>query len=187
MMARRGIPRHKTFFVACEGESEDGYARLLQRFADGAGLRIQILAETIKKTGGEPMRLIANARAIIECHRKRSSLVGRFLLLDADQVGSPGHKRAAQNAAAAAELTLIWQDKCFEAMLLRHFNGYENDSPPTSKEALGRLRKVWPEYSKGMSAMDLHKRITLADVRRAAAGPLNADLAKLLRALGLLG
>ena len=185
-MTRRGIPRHRAFFVACEGESESGYARLLQQFAGAAGLRIQILAEAIKKTGGEPMRLIANAQAVIECHRKRNSLAGRFLLLDADRIAGPGHRREVQRAAEAAGLSLVWQDKCFEAMLLRHFKGRENDNPATSREALSRLQKLWPEYDKGMAAMDLHKRISLEDVRRAAASPLNADLAVLLKALGLL-
>ncbi len=182
------VPRRKVFFVACEGKSEQGYVALLQKFADSDDeLHIHILAK-VMDTYGDPMQLVNKAVLTIgsiERDKKESSSKGRFLLLDTDQLTNANHKKEAQRIAEKDELILIWQDTCFESVLLRHFKDHENDDPPTSEEALKCLEKVWPKYKKGMAAMDLKKRITLADVCRAAKSPLNPDLAILLEALGL--
>ena len=79
------IPRRKVFFVACEGESERGYAALLKEFADSIKLHIHIRTE-IMTTGGEPMDLVKKAcKAAIKHDKQGSSLAGRFLLLDTDR------------------------------------------------------------------------------------------------------
>ena len=176
----------KVFFVACEGESEQGYAKLLKRFANNSGRHIQIDTKLMKTSN--PKKLVQLACRAIGRRKQRDSLAGKFLMLDTDQMigGKPDFDHEIHKEAKSVGLILIWQDKCFESVLLRHFEGHENDSPATSKEALKKLQKVWPQYSKGMSGKDLEQRITLADVQRAAKSPLNEDLRILLKTLDLL-
>ncbi|MCY4195402.1 MAG: hypothetical protein OXD33_00525, partial [Rhodobacteraceae bacterium] len=88
--------------------------------------------------------------------------------------------------AAAGHITLIWQDCCFEAVLLRHLAGHEQDNPPTATVALTRLNAAWPGYSKGLSAHDLQKTLTLDMVKQVAQNPRNADSLRFLQEMDLL-
>lgn len=179
------IPPRKPFFVACEGETEESYIKLLNEFAEDIKLHIHIDRKVMEATGN-PKKLVKLALNAIERHTQRDFLAAKFLILDTDQIEDKSERDRISKKAQKNELTLIWQDKCFESVLLRHFEGHENDSPATSKEALKKLLRVWPQYSKGMLSKDLKKRITLADIQRAAKSPLNEDLRILLKALGLL-
>ncbi len=186
-MAR--IARRRRFFVGCEGESEQGYAALLQRFANETRLAIHIDARALSNAG-DPQSLVERAvAAIVQGERgARPPYVRRFLMFDTDQIGqNPNRDSRMLQIAQQNNLTLVRQDCCFEAFLLRHLQGYENDRPPDARVALNRLRGVWPQYRKGTPAQELAKRITLNDVQRAAANPLNADFAPFLDALGLTG
>ena len=62
MTRRLRIPRRKRFFVGCEGESEQGYAALLQGFANETGLAIHIDAKVMPKAG-DPLALVERAAA----------------------------------------------------------------------------------------------------------------------------
>ena len=111
----------------------------------------------------------------------------RFLLFDTDRLKqSPERDREMKKPASQNKLTLVRQDKCFESVLLRHFQGHETAHPMTSADALSRLEKIWPDYRKGVSAIELGKQIGLSDIRRAAKSSLNSDLATLLGVLGLM-
>jgi hypothetical protein len=181
------IPRRKRFFIACEGESEQGYAALLQKFANDAGQSIHIVAKVMIKAG-DPLAMTERAAATIRLEEggSKPTFVGRFLLFDTDLIGkNPGRDGQMIDAADKAKLTLIRQNICFESFLLRHFDGHENDDPATNLEALNRLKGVWPEYRKGTSAQDLAKQIQLEDTQKASKSPLNSDFAALLTAIGL--
>ena len=181
------IRRRKRFFIGCEGESEQGYAALLQRLADDAGLHVHITATVMTRTG-DPLAIAQKAVATIKREERGSkpAFVSRFLQFDTDVIGqNPDRDAEMTKIADAAGLVLIRQDRCFESFLLRHFPGHENDHPATSVEALRRLHDVWPEYHKGTAAQDLAKWIQLEDVQRAAQNRLNSDFAILLAAFGL--
>ncbi len=108
-------------------------------------------------------------------------------MFDTDRLGQKlDRDRELKKLANDNDLDLVRQDLCFESVLLRHFTGHENDSPATSSDALRRLQKKWPNYRKGMAAMELSKCIDQASVQRAARLPLNSDFRKLMVAIGLL-
>ncbi|BFG80356.1 hypothetical protein PTKU46_83900 [Paraburkholderia terrae] len=86
--------------------------------------------------------------------------------------------------AAENNITIVWQESCFEAVLLRHLPNKATHRPPDTPRAEAAIAKEWPTYKKGMSRSDLAKRITIASVRQAA--DVEPDLAELLRYLGLL-
>jgi hypothetical protein len=65
------------------------------------------------------------------------------------------------------QLHLVWQDSCHEAFLLQHLDGRSAARPPSSELALQASKRAWPEYSKGMAAMQLTARIDLNAVLRA--------------------
>lgn len=187
-MARKSkIPRRKRFFIGCEGESEQGYARLLQTFSDEMGLAVHIVAKVMLKSG-DPLKKAERAIAVLEQEARGSkpAFVGRFLQFDTDVIGqNPARDQEMNNLTSKKRIILIRQDICFESFLLRHFEGHEADQPATSEEALARLRGIWPEYRKGASAQELAQYIKLEHARRAASNPLNSDFEILFRALGV--
>ena len=187
MAKRPKILRRKRFFIGCEGDSEQGYAALLQMFANDAELSVHIVAKVMTKAG-DPLAMAQRAIATIEQDERgpKPSFVDRFLLFDTDLLGQNRDRdEKMKHVVRDAGLTLIRQNVCFESFLLRHFIGHENDRPATTAEAQIRLRGVWPEYNKGTPGQDLAKQIDLRDVQRASKNHLNSDLAILLSAIGL--
>lgn len=51
MRRRQKVIRRRRLFVGCEGESEQGYVALLQRFADERGNAVQIDGKVITHAG----------------------------------------------------------------------------------------------------------------------------------------
>ena len=188
MAKRRRILRRKRFFVGCEGESEQGYAALLQVFANTNGLAVHLDAKVLSKAG-DPLALVERAAAVIAQDEAgaKPPYVERFLLLDTDLFGqNRGRDARMFQMAQQTNLKLVRQDCCFEAFLLRHIDCRENDRPPSAPVALKRLIGVWPQYKKGTPAQELAERLTFEDVQKAAVNPLNADFAPFLGALGLI-
>lgn len=186
MVKRHSIPRRRRFFIGCEGESERGYAALLQMFAENIGLAIHIDANVVPRAG-DPLALAERASAmIIQGERgSKPAYVDKFLQFDTDCIGDkPERDEKMLRVACDASLTLIRQNICFESFLLRHFIGHENDSPATSANALSKLKIVFPNYKKGMSGQDLSKQVCFEDTQRVSANHLNSDFSVLLGSLG---
>ena len=110
---------------------------------------------------------------------------GRFVLLDKDQADAdPKKAQSAQNLAQQKGITIIWQDPCFEAVLLRHLPNCSTRRPATSQIAEAELKKEWADYTKGMQSASLEKRIDKAALTRVAAE--EPDLGALLSFLQLI-
>ena len=168
MAVQKKIPRRKRFFVGCEGKSEQGYAMLLQRFADDQGLAVHIESKDLRRAG-DPLALVEKAVAEIALgeRKPKSEYKSRFLIFDTDRLGQcPARDLEMRRLAAKSRLTLVRQDLCFESVLLRHFTGHLDDNPATSNEAFHRLTKVLAGYQKSMSAIDLAKNILITIVRK---------------------
>ena len=102
-----------------------------------------------------------------------------------EQIGAaPDPAERARRVAADNNITIIWQDPCFEAVLLRHLEGHATRRPPDTPEAGRALVRAWPEYQKPMPRAGLARRIDRASVLRAAA--VEPELEALLRCLGLI-
>jgi len=188
MGRRQKIRRRRRLFVGCEGESEQGYVALLQRFSNERGCAVHAESKVIPRAG-DPLALVERAIEMAEQGERGSkpAYSARFLLLDTDLIGqNPDRDARIDDLVARHNFSLLRQNCCFEAFLLRHTGGHDSDEPPTAAIALTRLQLVWPQYEKGLPACDLLKRITVEDVRRTARNPRSADLSALLKAFGLL-
>ena len=62
-------PQRQRIFVACEGDSEMGYAALLQRRADEAGLAIHLDVRECRS--GDPLKIVEKAVEELNSRGKR--------------------------------------------------------------------------------------------------------------------
>tara|TARA_R110002074_G_scaffold348310_1_gene518768 strand:+ start:1070 stop:1642 length:573 start_codon:yes stop_codon:yes gene_type:complete len=187
MGRRQKVRRRRRLFVGCEGESEQGYAALLQRFSDEQGGAVHAESRVVPRAG-DPLAIVERAIEMAAQGERGSkpAYSVRFLMLDTDLLGNnPGRDAQIDGLVERHNFVLLRQNCCFEAFLLRHFVGHANDEPPTAAIALTRLQAVWPQYKKGFPAQELRKQIALEDVQRAAQSPRNADFSSFLDAMGL--
>ena len=144
MQRRQRVRRRKRLFVGCEGESEQGYVSLLQRFADERGNAVQVDGKVITHAG-DPLAKIKRAIQIA-AHNQRGSkpaYSSRFIMLDTDLMGQNRPRDAEiPDLAAQHKFILLKQNCCFEAFLLRHIAGHYDDEPPTAALAETRLQAV---------------------------------------------
>ena len=91
----------------------------------------------------------------------------RGLLLDSDLRGD-NHNRdeRAVRLAEKNRIELIWQVPVHEAFILRHFKGFETHRPPDKRLAERQLRRVWPEYERGMDATGYERMLELGHLQR---------------------
>lgn len=156
----RYVPQRLRVLLSCEGSSERSYGRWLQTISERRGLHIHINSWIGGKGGGDFLSLVEAAvtHAKMERRGKRPYDV-KGLLLDVTQKGRNGIRdQKAYHLAEEDSLKLIWQDPDHEAFLLRHLPGCETLHPAVGM-TLRELIKHWPEYDKGMPALNLIKRI----------------------------
>jgi len=184
---RPSRPQRIPIFVGCEGESERSYIGLLGRLADQGPFPVHLDKVLLQPGGGDPL-------AIVECavqrlaHRRRTrqtAYQAQFVILDRDKWGkAPARDAQIADVAKRAELQLIWQAPCHEAILLRHLDNCAALRPPSTPVAEAQIAQRWPEYEKPMDTANLATRLDCKAVLRAAA--VEPDLARLIRAIGLL-
>lgn len=182
MNRRPKIERRARIFLGCEGESEQGYGAFLQRLADENSLKVHIVPVNLRPAG-DPLALAEKAVKAFITEQRKSGFAGKVILLDADRLEEPPDRgRRALELLRREGFTTIWQRPDHEGLLLRHFSGREQDDPPRGR-SMAALQAVWPEYRKNTSAVDLKKKLSLTDVRRASA--VVPELAALLALIGL--
>lgn len=181
-MSRLRIPQRVRVYLGCEGQSEQSYGARLGQIADSVGLHVYIDNDVLG--GGDPLALVDLAiRRIAAKEAKRGDFAHRAILLDRDRFGlSPERDRQIVPLAQKHDLQLIWQSPCHEGLLLRHFEGQGATHLATSDLALQALRRVWPDYYKGMSASLLAARVGLTTARRA--GLAETEFAAFLDQIG---
>ena len=183
-MPRRPAARNKRkrVFVACEGESERGYAGFLWELAEARGLSLHFDLQLCR--GGDHLAVVEAAR---DRMKRRAQQHGQFwkqaVFLDGDRrLENAERTRQAARMIAQSGLLPIWSTPCLEALILRHFPGRENAEPPTSDLALQELRRHWPDYRKPISRQALRTKFDISHVQRAA--ETNPDLLSFLKDIG---
>lgn len=178
------IPQRKPIFIGCEGESEQGYAGFLQDLIHEAELHVHLNIEVLK--AGDPLARIELAiRKLAQLRKTRGTFNDKFVFLDTDQLAlSADRAHRARELAAANNIRIVWQDPCFEAVLLRHFAEKTAQRPPTNQAVENAIRHEWPGYQKPMSRAELAKKIDRDSVARAAS--VEDDLMALLQCIGLM-
>lgn len=180
------IPQRRPVYIGCEGASEASYAGLLQDMLRDANLAVHLVIEELGPGAGDPLARIDMAvRRLAQLRRTRTAPTERFALLDADQAArDPQRAERARRLAGDSNITIIWQDPSFEAVLLRHLEGHTTRRPPDTLEAGRSLVRAWPDYQKPMPRAGLARRIDRASILRAAA--VEPELEALLRCIGLI-
>lgn len=180
------IPQRRPVYIGCEGASEASYAGVLQDMCLNANLAVHLVIEELGPGAGDPLARIEMAvRRLAHLRRTRIAPAERFALLDADQAArDPQRAERARRVASDSNITIIWQDPCFEAVLLRHLEGRTTRRPPDTPEASRALLRAWPDYQKPMLRAELARRIDRTSVLRAAG--VEPELEVLLRCLGLI-
>jgi hypothetical protein len=174
-------------FLGCEGESEQGYGTLIARLLIESRESVYLRAELLRPGGGDPLALVECAiERIAQARKTRGTVYAvRGVLLDSDTRGvSQIRDQQAVTLADENGIMLIWQDPCFEAVLLRHLDGCHALRPQTCAIAMTELRRRWPDYAKGLPAADLARRISRMEIERCAG--VESELAAFLRAVGFL-
>ncbi|MBU6394113.1 MAG: RloB domain-containing protein [Sphingomonadales bacterium] len=178
-------PQRVPIFVGCEGESERGYVRFLGRLAEVMGLAVHLDPEVLQPGGGDPLAIVELAvKRLLQGRRKQTVYAAKFVMLDRDKWGqAPARDAQVAGVAARAGLSLIWQDPCHEAMLLRHLEACAAMRPQTTALAEAALWQRWPDYSKPMDGTVLARRLDHAAVLRAIA--VEPELALMINTIGL--
>lgn len=183
---RSSILLRRPVFVGCEGESESGYAGLLQDMIREANVPVHLLIADLGIGAGDPFSRVEMAvRKLEQLRRTRTAPPERFILLDSDQAESDRNRAtAARNLAVLNSIQIVWQRPCFEAVILRHLPRCATRRPPDSPEAERALRREWADYRKPMARADLARKIDLAAILQAAG--VEPELNAMLRCIGLL-
>ena len=178
------IPQRKPIYIGCEGESEQGYAGFLQDLCDDAGLHVHLNIEVLR-AGDSLARVELAVRRLAQLRRPRGNLPYRFVFLDTDtQLLSVEKTNRARQIAAQNNIRIIWQEPCFEGLLLRHFPGRTTHRPPTNQATLHALNYEWPQYGKPMTRAEIGRMIDHEGVARA--GSVENNLMALLHCIGLM-
>ena len=157
----------RPIFVACEGKSETGYIRWLNRLADAQGVPVALTAHDMK--GGTPAdiadRAVRFLRGSIGGPR---TYRGKYLFLDSDlAVNSRQQLDRAVQIAKKHSFLIVWQHICHECFLLKHFARTEQLGPSTADDCYRVLLVVWPGYRKGLDATEYGQQLSLDHLVRA--------------------
>jgi hypothetical protein len=180
------IPQKVPVFIGCEGQSEREYVGLLVNIIRRADLGFHLHPKDLGNGAGDPLSRLQQAATFIQHYEKiRTKFARRFVLLDRDQIMDDSVREAeAERLAKEHRITLIWQDPCFEAVLLRHLPNCSTRRPGSSNIAQSDLVKEWPGYAKPVPHASLEKRIDTAALTRVAT--VEPELGALLSYLKLI-
>lgn len=164
-MRRRRVKR--PVFVACEGGSEAGYIRWLNRLADAQDVPVAFTARDMK--GGSPSEIVNKAiRFLRGSIGGPRTYLGKYLFVDRDlTVNSQEELDRAVQIAERHSFRIIWQHICHEFFLLKHFARTERLSPSTADDCNRALLGVWSGYRKGLDATEYERQLSLDHLARA--------------------
>ena len=163
----QGRKRRKRIFLGSEGLSERNYGRYLQLIADYHNLPIHIDGDYVTG-GGDPLKVVQES---IKLKKRNSRNHGDYLviaiMLDSDKLGrSLDRDNKIKSLVSGSDIKLLYSAPNFEAFLLRHFPGCESKRPPADT-ALTELKKIWPDYSKGINARSIYQELGEGGIVRA--------------------
>ena len=182
-MRRRGrIEPRRIIFIGVEGPSERALVQFLAHCCDEAGLHLHLQVKPA--TGGDTFAVVEEAKRHLERHPARKEIRRRLVLLDRDRLDQDVNAgRDPRTLARKVDIELVFQEPNIEGLLLR-LHPRRAHRRVSARDALGELRKVWPDYRKPPTTHQLKQRFSVSDIRRAARH--DRELKKLLTVLGLL-
>ena len=182
MSTRVHVPRRRRIFLGCEGESEQAYGSLLQTFAKENGCHIHLVITNLRPAG-DALKLADRAVRLAQEERKNGRLTTKVIMIDDDWPSDQVERtRQVQVLLRKNGFIIILQKPNHEAFLLRHFPRYKYKKPPSNLSER-TLKRLWPEYRKGLTGNELAKQLTLEHIFRAS--KTQPGLKSLLNSIGL--
>lgn len=163
----QGRKQRKRIFLGSEGSSERSYGQYLKLIADAHSLPIHIDCNYVT-SGGDPLKVVQEAIKLMKRNsRNHGDYLIKAIMLDSDKLGqSIDRDKKIRPLISGGEIKLLYSEPNYEAFLLRHFPGCENKRPP-AKTAFSEIKKVWPEYYKGIDAKSIYKMLSEDGLLRA--------------------
>ena len=167
MVTNRQIKNRRRIFVGVEGKSEKSFVVWIKKLCDEAELCVHL--DIWVAGGGDTKNIIKGS---INTMTRRKNYKGNYdaalILVDHDRLESD--LATDQELAAlikSKDINIIWQNPNLEGVLFRLHEGNENRFV-TATDAKSKLIKLWPDYSKKINVMDIRKRLSVHDLKRAA-------------------
>jgi hypothetical protein len=180
-MPENNAKRRASFFLAVEGASEQSFVAWLQALSENE-LRIHLDAFSLG--GGGFKSMLRKAVRLYQLHSEMVFYQDRFIIVDTDRAEQgdwPIEKLKLE--AARHKFIVCAQSPNHEGLLFRMMPGLERNTPDAgSTEA--KLKSRWPSYQKPMSARELGRQFSLADLLRVA--NVDPDLETFLKKIGLM-
>ena len=167
MARHRPVPRRKRIFVAAEGDGEQALARWLQRLCDARGLHLHL---DVAVAGGKDTRWVVEYAVDRRRRRNENRVrdIAALVFLDSDRLEEDSaNGRDPETVRGRRDLQLVYLRPNLEGLLVRLHRGHEKRFV-AAQDGETRLRELWPEYDKSVSAGALAERFGLDDLRRAA-------------------
>ena len=179
-MRRYKFERRRVIFIGVEGVSDRAFVRFLQNCCDEQGLHLHLNVGL--GYGGDSVVVVEEAARYLNRHPGRRDISDRLVLLDSDRIRQDKQAgRDAQSVASKEKLKLIFLRPNLEGLLLRLHE--EHERKINVNNAMAELKKIWPEYSKQLTADQLSQRFSLSDLQRAT--QYDNELKRLFEILGL--
>ena len=181
-MRRGGIRRRRVVLIGVEGKSDRAFVRFLGNICEGERLHLHL--DVKPSNGGDSLVVVEETWRRLKRHPDIRAISKRLVLLDSDRMEADRVLgRDARAKASKWRIEVVLMNPNLEGLLVRLYEGHETRVIPAN-DAERELRKLWPDYQKGLlSAARLKRRFGLTDLRRAARH--DEALRKLLELLGL--
>lgn len=168
--------------IAGEGQGEQALVAWLQKLCVQRDQYVHL--QFVSSGGGDGLAVV---RACIRMKRRqartRKPPKNCIALLDSDRLRTDrSFGRDAIAAAGRHQIHTVLVRPNLEGLLLR-LHASREDRKVTANIALGELRKLWPEYEKRATAMELENRFALDDLKRVA--QKDNQISQLLNLIGL--
>lgn len=163
MRRPRPVEPRRVIFIGVEGPSDRAFVRFLGRCCDRQRLHLHLEVKPAK--GGDTVSVV---QAAVRHASRHPASVPKLVLLDEDRIERD--MQAGRDAKAVASkngLDLILQSPNLEGLLLRLHSGYEQRRI-RARDTMQELKKVWPSYSKSLTAAELDRQFDPSNVLRAA-------------------
>jgi len=174
--------KRRRILIAGEGQSEQALVAWLQKLCDQRDQYVHL--QFVSSGGGDSLEVVqASIRRKNRQATTRRRPINHIALLDFDRLGADkriGRDALAEAARHAIHAILVHPN--LEGLLLRLHMNQETRKIPASI-ALGQLRKLWPEYDKPATALQLENRFALDDLKRVA--QQDNHISRLLSLIGL--
>ena len=185
-MSRQSRKPKRVIWIGCEGESEVSYVGLLKILIAEKNLPFHLFSANLGSGAGDALARVDLAiRKLDHFKITREKPHKSFMLLDTDQNhATPDRYEMAKAKAVGKQITILWQDPCFEGLILRHLENCSTRRPPDANTANTDLKRQWPEYTKAMSAQQLRKRLDQSSLWQVA--QVEPEFRNFFQALGII-